>query len=558
MFPGAASAAWNREWRAHHSAQPALAGEAAWLHAADDERAARVLELLRRVRPLERGLSCAVLVPTNAQATEYAEYLRRVGGVPALAESDLRVGCDNPLGAAVLALIQSAAHPGDTLARGHLLMTPLGVVFARAGLNSPDAVSERILRQIHHDGFEETVASWVQQLEGSLAPEDHFSRERGRQLVEAAALFDATGSRDAAEFVAFIERHAVRGAEVAGVVRVMTIHKSKGLGFDVVLLPELEGQRLDQRREGLAVQRTAGREVEWVLDLPPKLFMEQDAVLRNHVQEAEAEGCYEALALLYVALTRAKRAMYVLTRAPRGSSSRNYPRLLAETLGTDPWQSGDRAWYEHLPVVAAGANRPETTAAEEPVTAPRAPRLPARRPSESPASAVPAEALVSLEAGGLRAADFGTAVHALLAAAGRSGAAGDAGGDAGAWPAEAVAEASACFGAPDLAEVWQRPERGEVWVERPFEIVLDGAWISGVFDRVVVNRGPDGAVERVAVYDFKTDKVQEEEALAAAMRRHAAQLQLYRRAAAVLTGMAAHAVQAGIVFTAIRRVVRVP
>jgi len=59
----------------------------------------------------------------------------------------------------------------------------------------------------------------------------------------------------------------------------MTIHKSKGLGFDLVLLPDLEGTRLDYRRDGLAVQKSADRTLEWVLDVPGKLFHMQDEVL---------------------------------------------------------------------------------------------------------------------------------------------------------------------------------------------------------------------------------------------------------------------------------------
>ena len=316
LFPGPASAAWNREWRAHESARPQLASHAAWLHAADEaERFARTVALLREIAPLERGLDCAVLTQSNATATALADYLRREGGIPALAESDLHIATDNPLGAALLALVKAAAHPGDTLAEQHVAMTPLQGVLEAAGLGLPEQRSLRLLTQIHADGFERTLDFWLRRLEAKLAPDDAFSRERGRQFIAAAAAFDATGSREAAEFVAFMERHAVRGAEVSGVVRVMTIHKSKGLGFDVVILPDLEGQRIDQRRDGLAVQRAPDRTVEWVLDLPPKLFYAQDETLAAHVQAAEAEAGYEALSLLYVAMTRAKRAMYAITNA---------------------------------------------------------------------------------------------------------------------------------------------------------------------------------------------------------------------------------------------------
>jgi ATP-dependent exoDNAse (exonuclease V) beta subunit len=225
LLPGPASADWNHEWRAHESARPQLAGYAAWEHVPDESaRLARTVELLLAIDPIARGLECAVLVQSNAMATALADYLRQEGGIPALAESDLHVGTDNPLGAALLALVQAAAYPGDRFAAEHLAMTPLGALLAADGVTSPEALTRRVLGQIHADGFEQTMACWVRRLATVLAADDAFSRERGRQFVAAAALFDATGSRDVAEFGAFIERHVVRGTEVAGVVRVMRVH----------------------------------------------------------------------------------------------------------------------------------------------------------------------------------------------------------------------------------------------------------------------------------------------------------------------------------------------
>jgi ATP-dependent helicase/nuclease subunit A len=110
----------------------------------------------------------------------------------------------------------------------------------------------------------------------------------------------------------------------------------------------------------------------------------------------------------------------------------------------------------------------------------------------------------------------------------------------------------------------------EVWRERAFEIVLDGAWVTGVFDRVVVARDAAGSTlsassgqagspqagraVRATVFDFKTDRLRGggAEELGEAAARHAGQMALYRRAAARLLALPEDAVTAELVFTAVR------
>jgi ATP-dependent helicase/nuclease subunit A len=153
--PATAAADWNREWRAHASADAAAAGFAELRHAPDEAgRFAETLKILREVEPARRGLSVAVLVLQNKTAAALAEYLRREGGVAALAESDLRVATDNPLTGALLALLRAAAFPGDTLAREHVRMSPLEPWLEAEGLVGSDAVFdfERVIFEGGH-GF---------------------------------------------------------------------------------------------------------------------------------------------------------------------------------------------------------------------------------------------------------------------------------------------------------------------------------------------------------------------------------------------------------------------
>ncbi|HVU26074.1 MAG TPA: UvrD-helicase domain-containing protein [Opitutus sp.] len=577
LLPGAASAQWNKEWRKHDTAKPGLGGHVALLHATAEEKAgeeparfAVTLALLREIDPLARGLSCAVLVQRNDTAAALADYLRHEGGLPATAESDLHVCTDNPLGAALLALAKVAAHPGDTLAWEHVWMTPLGGALAAEGLATPEDVTRRLLADFHADGFERTFAAWMRRLEPALAPDDAFSRERARQFAVAAARFDATGSRDVAEFGRFMERQTVRDVDTSAAIRVMTIHKAKGLGFDLVILPDLQGQRLDQRRDGLAVQRDAERAVQWVLDLPEKMFREADMALAAHVREAEADAGYEALSLLYVAMTRAKRAMYLVVNPPGDSSSRNYPRLLAATLGeaeravrvggrefAGAFAAGDPDWHASLRPAAPVA-APAEIAALAPDKVVRVPRRPARRPGAGREGEFELTSLFAPERAA--ATEFGTAVHALLAEAGPGA---DVATLEARWHARgaetaAVREALACLREPGLAAVWAEPARGDTWRERAFEVVLDGAWVSGICDRVVVERDVRGRATGATVFDFKTDRVEGEAEVTAAVARHAPQMNLYRRAVALLAGLPVAVVGCVVVFTRLRRTAAVP
>ena len=570
LFPGDIATNWNREWRAHTTAVPERTGQAAWLHSEEEHaRWAMVLELLREIRPLERGLTCAVLVQSNGTAAELAEFLRREG-LAAVAEADLHVCTDNPFGQALLALVQAAAHPGDTLAQEHLRMTPLGSVLRDEGLVVPETLAERVLGQIHADGFEHTMEWWSAKLVALLAPDDEFNRTRARQFVAAARLFDETGRRDVAEFVAFMERHTVRENEGAAIIRVMTIHKSKGLGFDVVMLPDLEGKKLDQAREGLAVHKLPDRSVEWVLDLPPKLFCAADEVLAAHVRAAEAEAGYEALSLLYVAMTRAKRAMYVITTPASDSASRNYRRLLTGTLGEDAgevrvgklkltggWATGEADWHTNLTAAERPAvMKPEIASIKgiEPLPA----RLMARRPSGDNKERWNAAGLFSLEANA--GAEFGSAVHKLFSEVEWNGAAKLAEWERRGLPVEVLNEAAGCLREPGLASIWTKQAnagRKELWRERTFEVVLDNIWVTGVFDRVVVEHDVAGRARRAIVYDFKTDRFAEEQ-MVEAVSRHMGQLNMYRRVVAVLTGLNLGSVAGELIFTQHRRRVPVP
>ncbi len=375
-----------------------------------------VAGILEEIDPVRRGLSCAILVQKNREGEALVDALRARIDIPVVSESEIFIATDNPLNRALLSLFQVAAHPGDRFAWQHLAMGPLRTM-PEVGDGSPEAFSARLLAAVFEEGFEASVRMWTDRFEAALgSPLDTYTRGRAEEFALAARSFDESGSRDIDEFLLFLGNHRIRETVSSNAVQVMTIHKSKGLTFDAVILPDLGGNSLTTARRSFGVKKNEAREVEWVLDLPRKEFVEADPVLREHAAEREAEAAYEALCKFYVAMTRASRANYLITM-PRGDSakSQNFVKLLEDTLATDPlaaefggvpatvlYQShtGRRTGAGSRPSIPPprrrNPSRKRSAASIPPspgngsVAAPRA--VPRRSPSAPPSSSIPAEA----------------------------------------------------------------------------------------------------------------------------------------------------------------------
>ncbi len=81
------------------------------------------------------------------------------------------------------------------------------------------------------------------------------------------------------------------------------------------------------------------------------------------------------------------------------------------------------------------------------------------------------------------------------------------------------------------------------WREKRFEILLNGEWLSGTFDRVMLENG------RATILDFKTDKTDTDEALAARIEGYRPQLETYREVLARMTGLPHDQIACKLLFT---------
>jgi ATP-dependent exoDNAse (exonuclease V) beta subunit len=539
-IPDATADKWAKAWT-EHTASPKTCkvnGYAAWVRVpetegdADDESSAldrQILEILNQTQAWRRGLSCAVLKPDNKGIAALAALLRS-NGIPLAVEGTSNPCVDNPLGAALLAALRVAASPDDSLSLAVASGFPAASTWRLGDLWK---FRRQTLSTLAQHGYAATIHAWIQ----SCAGAESFLLERAEAFLLAAEEFDSTrrSSDGIPEFLHFIESRQTRGNEAAGVVRLMTVHQSKGLGFDMVIAAGLDKKSRANDGTQIALGPDSKR-VQWGVLLPAKDFADQDAVLRRQVEIQEAENKYGSLCKWYVALTRAKKALYVATtELADGSDSKNFARFLTIQLKDSPTTYGDAGWFQGHPEIASPAGdctlQPEF----------HAPLCGTPKPI-SPSSAKTSVETTSPQTGyALDAAEFGTAVHAALARI-------EWLDEENSIPGDVSAEAESLlrnFLASHAARAtFTRPNSpATLWREQAFDVQLDGQWVSGVFDRVVAQLNKDGSPASAKVYDFKTDHGTDSEI----NERYSGQMEIYRQAAAKLFGLSLNSVDCQIV-----------
>ncbi len=173
----------------------------------------------------------------------------------------------------------------------------------------PYTPMQELLRRIFADtGYGEFVSSMPggQQRQANL-----------EMLLEKAKAFESTSYRGLFHFVRYIEQlqkydvdygEAALEDEQSDTVRVMTIHKSKGLEFPVVFVSGL-GKRFNMQDARSSVVLHAGLGVG--LDaVDTKRCTKSPSIVKKVIQKEETlDALGEELRVLYVALTRAKEKL---------------------------------------------------------------------------------------------------------------------------------------------------------------------------------------------------------------------------------------------------------
>ena len=487
---GAAAEKW--QWKPHVSALPLThlekGGEARVevVEGKWEERLIRLEEILTELGIGTRALSCGVLVRSNSLVREVADHLR-AAGFDVIEEGRREPASDNPVGIVLSHLLKWLADPADTFAREVLEMSPIAALLQARVAESWNGIWERLTTRASEIGFAGMIEEVVELKWPDLSS---FGRRRAGDIIGALAILDAQGGTTVREAAAWIERLEVSQSPGAAAVQVMTIHKSKGLGFDVVLLPDLPNDTIPSSQYFTVAQGEG-----WLCQTPPKWARQLLPELKAAEVQWEINQRYEALCTLYVALTRSKRGLYVLLEPPPDKQDPDKPSLanwLAQSIGADKfpgiaYQSGTPEWAQHVPELPPR----EETAAIPPLMPP-----PQRRQRATPSSSKPASGNFSPQ--GL---EFGRSTHAALEQIG--------------WldeqeprfpDAQIARRVGGLLESPTLRSIFEKgSSRVELYREQPVDALLDGEWISGVIDRLHVHRDEDGAAIRVEIIDFKTD-----------------------------------------------------
>ena len=478
--------------------------------------------------PRRRDVSTAILVRKNDFGELLANELRDRGVEGIVWEGETSI-LDTTALSGFLDLVQLADHPGDAVVYRHFRMTALAAALWPDGVPEASALSREMAKAFTTRG----LVRILRELRARLPADpdvawSRFTEERFTDLLRAAGTFElamSAGTR-LSDFASFLESQEKRSVAEKGKIRILSIHRSKGLGFDYVVLPLYETRSLTREPDGPLFGRN------WILPDPGSQAVKHLGGLDEAYRQRKDRAEQEALCTYYVAMTRAKRAMTIVTLPESKSKASPKPEAKRPAL-----------WFSDL-VRAAGLGdlaNPGFSFAPPVETAERSEATELLPSSPLPSSPLPSSPLPSsffLLPSPPRAprARIARRLPSLSFVDGMSAGALFASAEGRAAALRRGNDAHAAMAGVEFSDALPKPANFvALWREKPFEVFADGEWVSGRFDRVTFFR--DAAGELCAeIVDFKTALKDPS--------RYDGQLAAYRRAVAALTGISADRISA--------------
>ncbi|MEY8837737.1 double-strand break repair helicase AddA [Cribrihabitans sp. XS_ASV171] len=481
-------------------------------------------------RPLRPG---DFLILVQRRSDLFAEIIRacKAAGLPIAGADRLKVGAELAV-RDLAALLSFLATPEDDLSLATVLRSPLfgwseQALFDLAHRRVPGAYLWTALRDRKAE-FSDTLAV-LDDLRGQtdfLRPYDLIervlTRHDGRRkllgrlgpeaedginaLLSQALGYERTDIPSLTGFLTWMQTDDLeikrQMSGVGDMIRVMTVHGSKGLESPIVILPDTA----KRKPPGDAEVMMAGGTPLWKVSQA-----ESPAIIAEARESARTRQMNERMRLLYVAMTRAEKWLIVAAAGELGKEAEDsWYGLIQQAMGpagaTKVSDEGLRR-LEHgdwagLPVVHPETRIPQMPSLPDFVHAVVAPPVEPAKPL-SPSDLGGAKALPGDPGRDEKTAKTrGTALHLLLETLPAL--------PEEAWPtacanllpaldpteqAELLAEASGVLKAPAVAHLFAPGSLAEV----PVSGEVQGRRIHGVIDRLLIEK------DRVLIVDFKTN-----------------------------------------------------
>lgn len=262
-----------------------------------------ILNILKDVRPTERGISCAVLVSKNEEVNVIVETLKE-NGFNATGDLSVNISKNRPVISLFTAILKRLAHPQNTASDAYCEIASI----SKFTDDFSDNFIQSALATIYTKGYECFAKEYEKFMRANFAD---CANVDFKWLKESCAKLDNQEFSSPDNAAEFILSQEVKTSTNVGVIQVMTIHKSKGLSFEITILPI---KYKSQTRKAIT-------EISKAVFLPiPSTLANINKTLFEVSEKAKISEDFESICKFYVAATRPERALYFVVPYPSKSS----------------------------------------------------------------------------------------------------------------------------------------------------------------------------------------------------------------------------------------------
>ena len=262
-------------------------------------------EVLKSVREaMEAGArlsDIAVLVRSNGSGSDVASYLID-NGIPVITDDSLKVKSSITV-RRIVSLMSYVDNPDNTVSG--FLADSLDIPVPQNCGSLVDMAESliRSLKQNKEDGFREGEAVYVQSFMDCL---QEYVASNGNSLRGFLKHWEG-------------QDPSIASPSSGDSVKVMTIHKSKGLDFPYVIIPFAENITLYKAGASWCVPELAGTQLEGVAEGVYDVTLSQSSESTLFAEDFRKERFLQQvdnINILYVAMTRAAQGMHIIAKTP--------------------------------------------------------------------------------------------------------------------------------------------------------------------------------------------------------------------------------------------------